>query len=130
MGSPLRIVLVEDSDVYRSSLELVLGLREDLVVAAAVADGSVAGDVCARVRADVALVDLRLPGADGVAVAAELRRRCPQTAVVCLTAEAGPDEEAAALQAGAAAVVRKGRPTEELVAVIRQAASERETTWS
>ena len=130
MGSALRIVLVEDNDVYRSSLELVLGMHDDLVVAAALADGSVAGDVCERVRADVALVDLRLPGRDGVAVTAGLRRRCPQTAVVCLTAEAEADDEAAARAAGAAAVMRKGRPTDELVAAIRRAASEREITWS
>lgn len=130
MASPLRIVVVEDSDVYRSSLELVLGLHADLEIAGAIADGDGAGDLCRGVRADVALVDLRLPGADGTAVAAELRRRCPPTAVVCLTAEAGAEEEAAARAAGAAAVVRKGRPTAELVAVIRQAANERETTWS
>ena len=116
--------------MYRSSLELVLGLHADLEIAGAIADGDGAGDLCRGVRADVALVDLRLPGADGTAVAAELRRRCPPTAVVCLTAEAGAEEEAAARAAGAAAVVRKGRPTAELVAVIRQAANERETTWS
>lgn len=121
---------MEDNDVYRSSLELALGLRPGLEVVGAVADGVAALAACEEARPDVVLVDLRLPGLDGLDVIGALRRRCPGTAVVCLTGQASADEEEAARAAGAASVIRKGGPTDELVDAIVRAAGGRGATWS
>jgi two-component system response regulator DesR len=119
----LRILLVEDNDVYRSSLEAVLGLQQGLEVVGGVSSGDVAASACRDLDADVVLMDVRLPGLDGVAATAAVREACPRTAVVCLTAEATPAEREAALAAGAAALVEKGRPVDELVAAVREAAA-------
>jgi DNA-binding NarL/FixJ family response regulator len=121
----IRILLVEDNDVYRSSLELLLGLHDGLQVVGSVAEGSSAAGVCAATSPDVVVMDYRLPGSDGAAATAAVLSACPATAVVCLTAEATEAERQAVLAAGAVALVEKGRPLEELVRAIREA-----TGWS
>ena len=65
-GDRIRIVLVEDNDVFREALELVLELRDDIEVVASVADGTEAAATCARLHPDVCLMDYRMPGLDGV----------------------------------------------------------------
>jgi DNA-binding NarL/FixJ family response regulator len=119
-------VLVEDNDVYRASLELLLGLEGDLELVGGVSDGAAAAAACAGARADVVLMDFRLPGIDGAAATAAVIDACPGVAVVCLTAEATEVEDAAVRAAGAAVLVRKGGSVVELVAAIRAAAGGRE----
>src|SRR5215216_3663566 len=96
----IRIVLVEDNDVFREALELLLGLRSDIDVVASVADGTDGAEVAARVRPDVVLMDYRLPGLDGVQATRAVREACPSTAVVCLTASANLRERDALTEAG------------------------------
>jgi DNA-binding NarL/FixJ family response regulator len=117
----IRILLVEDNDVYRASLELLLVMQEGLEVVGAVSDGARAAAECAACGANVVLMDLRLPGLDGPEATAAVLEACPQAAVLCLTAEATEDEAAAMLAAGSRGVVGKGEPVEELVAAIRGA---------
>ena len=119
---PIRILLVEDNDVYRGSLELLLGLEPGLEVVGGVSDGAAAAVACAEAGADVILMDYRLPGLDGAAATAAVLKACPGAAVVCLTAEATETEDEAVREAGAAALVRKGGPLGELVGAIRDAA--------
>jgi two-component system, NarL family, response regulator DesR len=116
-----RLLLVEDNEVYRSSLELLLGLQPDLEVVGAVGTGDEAAGAAARLRADVVLMDYRLPGIDGAA-ATRAVIASSGAAVVCLTAEATPDERDEVLRAGAVGLVEKGGPIETLAGVIRQAA--------
>jgi two-component system response regulator DesR len=122
VAGPIRILLVEDNDVYRSSLELLLGMQEGLEVVGGVAEGDAAAAAAAKTRADVVLMDFRLPGIDGAEATAAVRAARPGTAVVCLTAEATPEEDEAVREAGAAALVRKGGSLDELVDAIRRAA--------
>jgi len=70
-------------------------------------------------RPDVVVVDFRLPGASGDEVTRDVLAASPQTTIVCLTAEATPDERLRVLAAGAAALVEKGGTTRELVDAIR-----------
>jgi len=120
--APIRILLVEDNDVYRASLELLLGLQDGLEVVEGVSDGTDAAAASRTTGADVVLMDFRLPGLDGAAATRAVLDACPNAAVVCLTAEATEEEDEAVRQAGAAALVRKGGPIDELVAAIRNAA--------
>jgi DNA-binding NarL/FixJ family response regulator len=122
---PIRILLVEDNDVYRASLELLLGLEEDLEVVGGVSNGGSAAVACVETRADVVLMDFRLPGIDGAAATASVLEACPGAAVVCLTAEATEIEVEAVRAAGAAALLRKGGPIVDLVTAVRDAAGRR-----
>jgi len=122
---PIRILLVEDNDVYRDSLELLLDLQDGVEVVGGVADGAEAAGACAAAGADVVLMDFRLPGVDGAAATQAVLDRCPGAAVVCLTAEATEAEDEAVRAAGAAGLIRKGGSIEELVQAIRAATEAR-----
>jgi DNA-binding NarL/FixJ family response regulator len=119
---PIRVLLVEDNDVFREALELLLGLRADTEVVGAVGDGAEAPAACATTEPDVVLVDYRLPELDGVETTAAIRRASPDAAVVCLTADVTPREEQAVLAAGAVECVAKDAELDEIVAAIERAA--------
>jgi DNA-binding NarL/FixJ family response regulator len=122
MTAPIRIVLVEDNATFREALELLLGLRSDIDVVAAVGDGEAAADTCARLQPDVVLMDYRLPGLDGVEATREVLARCPAVAVVCLTAAANEREQTALLEAGARACLHKDQDLDDIVHAIHDAA--------
>lgn len=121
VGGPIRVLLVEDNDVYRESLRFLLDRREGIAVVGAIANGSSAASKCQELGADVAVIDYRLPDVDGASAAAEIRERCPGTAVVFLSASAGADERRAARISGVA-LVRKDEGVETLVGAVRAAA--------
>jgi DNA-binding NarL/FixJ family response regulator len=118
---PLRVLLVEDNDVYREAVVFLLGRVEGLEVVGAVPDGESAAGACSELDADVAVVDYRLPDVDGAQVAVEIAERCPRAAVVFLSASAGQQELEAARIAGVA-LVRKDDGVDALVEAIRAAA--------
>ncbi|MBA2385114.1 MAG: response regulator transcription factor [Actinobacteria bacterium] len=122
---PIRVLLVEDNDVFRQALELLLELQEGLEVVGAIAEGSSAVAACRALEPDVALMDFRMPGMDGVETTLALRRECPGVAVVCLTASANPRELQALHSAGAVACLRKDQELDEIVATIRRAGQDR-----
>ena len=118
---PIRVLLVEDNDVYRSTLELLLAQQPDIDVVGAVADGHAGVAAAAELAPDVVLMDFRLPGLDGAEATAAVRAAHPRAAVICLTAEATDDERLAVLAAGAGAFVEKGTATANLVEAVRSA---------
>ncbi len=121
--SRVRVVLVEDNEVFREALELMLGMRKEIEVVAAVGDGGAAVDAALESRPDVALVDYRLPGLDGIQLTTELLAKVPGLAVVVLTASADESQREALLEAGASACLGKDQELDEIVAAIRQAAA-------
>jgi DNA-binding NarL/FixJ family response regulator len=121
LPAPIRLVLVEDNDVYRDALEFVLGRRDDVSVVGSIADGAAAAGACAELGADVAVLDYRLPDLEGPEVAADIATRSPRTAVVFLSASAGAEEREAARIAGVA-LVRKDEGVEALVRALHAAA--------
>ena len=122
MADPIRVVLVEDNQVFREALELLLSLRADIDVVASVADGTDAVPACREHRPDVIVMDYRLPGLDGVQATKAVREACPDTAVVCLTASASGGEVDALVEAGAVTTLRKDQELDEIVAAIHRAA--------
>ena len=122
MPDQIRIVLVEDNQIFREALELLLGLRSDIEVVASVAEGSAAADVVREHKPDVVLMDYRLPGLDGVQATRAVREAAPDTAVVCLTASANLREVDALFEAGAVACLSKDQELDEIVEAIRGAA--------
>jgi DNA-binding NarL/FixJ family response regulator len=125
---PIRVLLVEDNDVFREALELLLGLRPDTEVVGSVADGTDAPAAVASLAPDVVLVDYRLPALDGVETTVAIRHASPDAAVICLTADVTPHEERAVRDAGAVECVSKDAELDEIVAAIRRAARAVPTT--
>jgi DNA-binding NarL/FixJ family response regulator len=121
VAAPIRLVLVEDNDVFREALELLLGLRSDIDVVASVAEGSAAAEVVREHQPDVVLMDYRLPGIDGVQATRAVREAAPAVAVVCLTASANLREVDALYEAGVVACLSKDQELDEIVAAIRNA---------
>ncbi len=119
----VRVVLVEDNDVFRDALELLLGMRGDVEVVASVGDGSAAIAAALEHRPDVVVMDYRLPGMDGIQATSELMAALPGVAVVALTASANEGERAALCAAGAVQCLTKDQELDEIVAAIRQAAA-------
>lgn len=120
-AQPLRILLVEDNDVFRQALELLLGLQQGLEVVGTVTEGTGVVAAAREFRPDVAVMDFRLPGMDGVEATTALKAACPEVAVVCLTASASPRELEALRVAGAEVCLRKDQELDEIVAAIRTA---------
>jgi DNA-binding NarL/FixJ family response regulator len=119
----IRVVLIEDNDVFREALELLLGLRGEIEILAAERDGARAVALCREHEPDVILLDYRLPGLDGVQVARLVRQECPEVAVVVLTAAAQEREIEALLETGAVACIGKEEPLDAIVGAIRRAAA-------
>ncbi len=122
-GSPVRIVIIDDHEIVREGLAGLLALEPDFAVVASLGDGRAAVAECARLRPDLVLLDLRMPGMDGLEVLAALRARVPDCAVVMLSSHDGDDAIFRALQAGAAGYLLKKSRRAELAAAIRHAAA-------
>ena len=123
MPAPIRVLLVEDNDVYRDSLEFVLGRRDDISVVGSIRAGASAAGTCAELGVDVAVLDYRLPDLAGPQVAADIAAGSPGTAVVFLSASTGAEEQEAARIAGVA-LVRKDEGVEALVRALHAAGKE------
>jgi DNA-binding NarL/FixJ family response regulator len=120
---PVRIVLVEDNEVFRDALELLLGMRDDLQIVASVGDGTAAVSAAIEYRPDVVLMDYRLPSLDGIQATAQVVSAVPDVAVVALTASADAAEREALVEAGAVCCLTKDQDLEEIVSAILNAAA-------
>jgi DNA-binding NarL/FixJ family response regulator len=122
VAEPIRLLLVEDNEVFREALELLLALRSDIRVVASVSDGVAAVDAVVEHQPDVVLMDYRLPGIDGVQATRAVKEAAPDVAVVCLTASANLREVDALFEAGAVACLSKDQELDDIVEAIRSAA--------
>ena len=120
---PVRILLVEDNEVFREALELLLGMRSDVQVVGAVGDGAAAVSAAVEHRPDVVLMDYRLPGLDGIQATAQVVDAVPGVAVVALTASADDAEREALVEAGAVVCLNKDQELDDIVGAILQAAA-------
>ncbi|NUW41033.1 response regulator transcription factor [Nonomuraea rhodomycinica] len=119
----IRVLVAEDMHILREALVELLSLNDDIEVVAGVASGLEIVPAALECRPDVAVIDIDLPGRDGVAAAAELRRALPECAVLILTALTKPGVLRRALGAQVAGFVPKDIRPAELAAAIRTVAA-------
>ncbi len=122
--TPVRVMLVEDNEMFRETLELLFGLRDEIEVVASLATGDEALSAVRTLRPDVVLMDYRMPGLNGADATRLMLEADPATQVVCLSASVTQQEIAEVHQAGAVAVVTKDEDFDRLVAVVCEAAQE------
>jgi two-component system, NarL family, response regulator DesR len=119
------VLLAEDQAMVRGALASLLGLEEDIEVVAEVGRGDEVLAAVQRAAPDVALLDIGLPGLDGLEVAAQLRAAAPDVRVVMLTTFNRPGYLRRAMEAGASGFLLKDAPAAELARAIRAAVAGR-----
>jgi two-component system, NarL family, response regulator DesR len=117
------VLLAEDQAMVRGALASLLGLEQDIEVVAEVGRGDEVLEAARRSGPDVALLDIGLPGLDGLAVAELLRAELPDVRVVMLTTFNRPGYLRRAMEAGAAGFLLKDAPADDLARAIRAAAT-------
>lgn len=115
----LRVLLVDDHQILRQVLELALDAEPDLLVVGASPDAESALAAVADLRPDVVLMDLDLPGMDGIEATRQLTLRHPHVRVAVLTGACTRGLVVAALEAGARGYLLKEDPLDQLLASIR-----------
>jgi two-component system response regulator DesR len=118
----IRVLLAEDQAMVRGALATLLGLEDDIEVVAEASRGDEAVAQALAARPDVALLDIEMPGGDGLVTAARLAAEVPATRVVILTTFNRPGYLRRALEAGAAGYLLKDAPAEALADAVRRAA--------
>jgi two-component system response regulator DesR len=116
----VRVLLAEDQAMVRGALAALLALEEDIAVVAQAARGDEVLSAALAAQPDVALLDIEMPGGDGLAAAAELRERLPSCRVVILTTFGRTGYLRRAMESGAAGFLLKDAPAAELAAAIRR----------
>jgi len=115
-----RILLADDHAMVREALATLLDLEADFSVVAQVRDGTGVLDAARSTHPDVALLDIEMPGLDGLSVAEALGAQLPDVRVVILTAFGRPGFLRRAIEAGVAGYLLKDRPIAELASAIRR----------
>ncbi|MEW5984677.1 MAG: response regulator transcription factor [Acidobacteriota bacterium] len=113
-----RVILADDHTLVRSGIRRILEGQPGVQVVAEAADGHAAIEACARHRADVLVVDLKMPGADGIEVLRAVKRAHPALKVIVLTMHAGREYVARAMQEGADGYLLKDSAVQDLVAAL------------
>ncbi|GCE40362.1 MULTISPECIES: response regulator transcription factor [Rhodococcus] len=116
----IRLLLADDQALVRGALAALLDLEPDLTVVAEVGRGDEVVAAAREHSPDVALLDVEMPGLDGIAAAAALRAEVPQTRVLIVTTFGRPGYLRRALQAGASGFVVKDTPARQLADAVRR----------
>jgi two-component system, NarL family, response regulator DesR len=119
----IRVLIAEDQAMVRGALASLLALEPDIEIVAEVARGDHVVGAAAATTPDVALLDIEMPGMDGITVAGILARDRPSTRVLILTTFGRPGYLRRALENGASGFLLKDAPAGELAAAVRSVAA-------
>jgi DNA-binding NarL/FixJ family response regulator len=119
---PTRVLVVDDEPMVCAHLRTILGSAEDIEVVEAAYDGAAAVESVIRHRPDVVLMDLRMPGVDGLTAIGRITALRNPPVIVVLTTFDTDDHVLRALRAGAAGFLLKSTPPEDLIELVRVAA--------
>lgn len=121
--SDIRVVVVDDHQIVRDGLSALLGALDGIEVVGAAADGRDALHVVAETSPDVVVMDIQMPGLDGIEATRFIASRQPDVRVVMLTMNEDDDTVLAAIRAGASGYLLKGSGAEEVRNAVRAAAA-------
>ena len=121
-ATPIRIVVVDDDGLVRSGLRLILGGSDAIEIVGEAADGQAGLAVIERERPDVVLMDIRMPGLDGLAATRRLTERGSSARIIVLTTFDTDEMVLTALRHGATGFLLKDTPPTELVAAVHRVA--------
>lgn len=119
LNAPVRILLVDDQPLLRMGFRLVLESEEDLEVVGEAADGATGHEMAVALRPDVVLMDVRMPGVNGIEATERIVTSLPSTRVIILTTFDLDEYAFSALRVGASGFLLKDARPAELVAAIR-----------
>ncbi len=119
VAAVIRVLIVDDDALVRAGLSMMLAGTEDIRVVAEASDGGEVGSAVDAYRPDVVLMDIRMPGVDGLAATETLRAREEAPQVIVLTTFDADDYVLRALRAGAAGFLMKDTPPPEIMRAIR-----------
>jgi two-component system, NarL family, response regulator DesR len=125
MAGPIRVLLAEDQSMVRGAMAALLSMEADIEVVAQVATGDAVVAEALRARPEVAVLDIEMPGMDGISAAAALRTALPSCRVLIVTTFGRPGYLRRAMEAGALGFVLKDAPAAELANAIRSVAAGR-----
>jgi two-component system response regulator DesR len=118
----IRVLLADDQQLVRGALAALLALEEDVEIVGEVGRGDEVVDAAEKLRPDVAIVDVEMPGLDGLAATAALRAAVPGVRVLIVTTFGRPGYLQRAMEAGALGFMVKDAPPDELAAAVRRVA--------
>lgn len=119
----VRVLLVDDHEMLRAGLASVLGSDAEIELVGEAGDGAAAVAQARRTRPDVVLMDIEMPGVDGITAIASLARVVPETRALVLTTFDVDDYVLGALRAGAAGFLLKTTPPRELIRAVKDCAA-------
>ncbi|MGW8482769.1 response regulator [Microbacterium sp. NPDC055903] len=119
MTEPIRVLLVDDQELIRVGFRLVLEAEDDIVVVGEAGDGDRAITAAAQLAPDVVLMDVRMPGTDGIAATSAVVSARPETRVLVLTTFDLDEYAFGAIHAGASGFLLKDAQRHELISAVR-----------
>jgi two-component system response regulator DesR len=116
----IRVLIAEDQAMVRGALKALLAMEDDIEIVGEVARADEVVRVASQSRPDVALLDIEMPGGDGITAAAELRKEVPSCKVLIVTTFGRPGFLRRAMESGASGFMLKDAPAHELALAIRR----------
>jgi two-component system response regulator DesR len=120
VGTPIRVLIADDQALVRGALVALLGLEHDIEVVAEVGRGDEVVDAVLAQQPDVCVLDIEMPGIDGIEATARVRARSPEVRVLIVTTFGRPGFLRRALDAGASGFVVKDTPARQLAEAVRR----------
>ena len=122
-GTVIRVLVVDDHELLRGGVSSVLGTDPGIEVVGQAGDGVSALAAAVRLRPDVVLMDVQMPGGDGITATTTILRDCPEARVIVLTMFDLDDYVLGALRAGASGFLLKTTPPDEVIAAVKSVAA-------
>ena len=115
----IKVLIADDHALMRMGLRALLDTQRDIAVLGEATDGADALRKTARLRPDIVIMDIMMPGTDGIAATQQLSERHPDVRILVLTTSTSSDDLSRALKAGAAGAILKSEANAKLLAAIR-----------
>jgi len=115
----MKVIICDDQAIIRDGLEMLLNLEKDIEVVGVAQDGAEGVELTERHRPDLVLMDLKMPGLNGIEATRQIRARYPATSVLVLTTYDDDEWVFDAIRAGAAGYLLKDTPREEVIKAVR-----------